>query len=588
MTLPPFDVLAFLEAVGWTYREHRDGEAWVAPCPFCGDGSDNPERQAKAGRGFSLNIGSGAFCCLSCGAKGHASELQRKFGTSGGSAGVGETSTAYRERPRSPEREPDPIPSLRFHRSQWERFPEGVEYAKARGFSKEAVLAFGLGWDGSRDALAIPTIGPNGDAVAWKYRLRAPGEGRPKYLRTAGAPSLLFGTHLLPTTPPYPPVVVTEGELDAVALWQFGVRPVVSIPSGAAAEWRPEWIKALDRFGQVFLAHDADEEGDKGAAKAVAALGAQRCKRVRFPRKDAAQCLADGIPVADIHRAVNEATPAWTPDFVLEAAAVHERAIEWLRHEATLPKVSTGIYDLDRAIGGGLVPGELTLIYGATAHGKSTLALSILVNALVAGVPCLSASLEYVEAHHWRLIAGQRLGKRGWEVTAADLSGAPWLADALGCRVLSSGRAYTEQEILATIGWASAQGVRLVVFDPLDYLVPENAQSHDYYGDVARYVRRLRDVITPLNLHVIVVCPVRKDGELAGRNTLKHDAWNLLHIERDTDKAGEAVAGTRKVVVTVEKARRTGVMGRRLDLVYVTASAKIASPQDHEGTGTPF
>ncbi len=565
------DILDSIRALGWAYKvKHR--EAWIAPCPFCDDGAANPERQMRACRGFAVNLDHGGFHCFACGESGSVLKI----------AGVkrppddrGQTSDRYEPRPAKPVGE---IPPLRFYRSQWNRHPAGVEYAKARGFNRESILAWGLGWDGARDALAIPTIDSKGTVRCWKFRMRNPGSG-PKYNRTAGAPSLLHGVNLLPPSPPFPPVTVTEGELDAIALWQYGIRPVVSIPSGATARWQPSWVKALEPFGQVFLAYDDDDKGNEGVQVAVEALGVSRCKRVALPRKDASQCLEDGITKAEIRQAFDEARPAWVPEHIIGSEEIHASAIEWLTREETLTKVSTGIHELDHAIGGGLAPGELTLIYGATAHGKSTLALSILVNALMNGTKCLSASFEYIEAHHWRLIAGQRIDKRGFSVTADDLRQADWLPGVLGLSVMRSTVDYSEDDIAETLRWASAEGIRLAVFDPLDHLVPDDAQTRDYYGDVARTVRRLRDVIVPLDLHVIVVCPVSKTGDLAGRNTLKHDAWNLIHIERDTDE-DDPSKRTRSVTVTVEKARRTGVIGRNLDLLYLMQSARIVQPED--------
>ena len=117
--------------------------------------------------------------------------------------------------------------------------------------------------------------------------------------------------------------------------------------------------------------------------------------------------------------------------------------------------------------------------------------------------------------------------------------------------------------------------------------MPDNPNTRDYYGDVARFVRNLRNVVKDLSLHLIVVCPVTKEGDLAGRNSLKHDAWNLLEIQRDEDDE-RPNHPTAEVRVVVHKARRTGVVGRKLDLLYLKRGARIVAMGDDEGTGSPF
>lgn len=581
------DVLAALQSCGWEPFV-RSGEAWIAPCPFCDDGANNPAKQQKACRGFSVNLDHGGYHCLACGKSGVVTTLVKENGgTLDGGWSAGPTSDGYHGTTVQARKDvPEGLKPVRFYRSQWEMNPGGVEYAKGRGFNKESILAWGLGWDPGRNALAIPTINPQtGDPSRWKFRIKDHGSG-PKYKVTPDCPQDLVGTHLFPSSPPFPPVTITEGELDAVALWQYGVRPVISIPSGASSEWRPEWVQALRQFGQIFLAMDNDEAGEEAVAKAVKALGAQRCKRVVLPRKDAGECLADGVPAADIHAAINEARPAWAPEGIQTMGDWVDGAIAWVRAEEKIEKVTTGIYDLDQCLGGGLAPGDLTFIYGKTSHGKSTLALSILVNALRSGVKCLSASLEYLDAHHARIIAGQVIGKHGFRVTADDMERARDTIASLPLVPVPSDYDYGGKGLIDLLGWASESGARLAVFDPLDHIMPINGNPNDYYGDAASFVRDLSQTARKLNTHVIVVCPVNKEGDLAGRNTLKHDAWNLLQVVRDESSGPDQA--TSDVQVIVHKARRTGYVGKSLDLIYLREGARIADRHDHEGKGIAF
>ena len=569
------DVLEAVRTLGWAHHvAATEGEVYCSPCPKCGDGEDNPGKNVRSRRGFSISLDHGAYHCKRCDARGVVTEFVN------GSAAwtAGPTSTGYVAPPSAPVVVP---PLATYWRALGDSVP-ARDYLKGRGFTYDAVKAWRLGYDPSRNAITIPTISKAGDVLGYKYRMINPGEG-PKYGKTRGTPSQPVGLHLLANGSP---LVITEGELDAVALWQLGVRPVVSIPSGASS-FRAEWATMLSAHDRIVLAYDDDEAGDKGAQTAAAALGLARCRRVTFPHKDAAECLRHGVDAATMKAAVSDARPAWTPDFFVTAGDLEREIVTFLRHEATVRKITTGVYDLDQCLGGGLCPGDLTFIYGKTSAGKSTLALSILVNALRAGVPSMSASMEYIEAHHARIIAGQQLGKHGFKVTAEDIVANPGVISSLPLTVLRSGHDYGVGDIENALRHASAQGIRLAVFDPLDHIMPDNPNTRDYYGDVARFVRNLRNVVKDLSLHLIVVCPVTKEGDLAGRNSLKHDAWNLLEIQRDEDDE-RPNHPTAEVRVVVHKARRTGVVGRKLDLLYLKRGARIVAMGDDEGTGSPF
>ena len=57
-------------------------------------------------------------------------------------------------------------------------------------------------------------------------------------------------------------------------------------------------------------------------------------------------------------------------------------------------RLTTGIGELDRVLGGGLVPGSLVLIGGSPGIGKSTLTTMALANLAAAGREVLYVSAE--------------------------------------------------------------------------------------------------------------------------------------------------------------------------------------------------
>src|SRR5437763_4050829 len=68
----------------------------------------------------------------------------------------------------------------------------------------------------------------------------------------------------------------------------------------------------------------------------------------------------------------------------------------------------TGIGELDRVLGGGLVPGSVTLLGGEPGIGKSTLLLQALASLAAGGARCLLVSAE--ESRQQVRLRAERLG----------------------------------------------------------------------------------------------------------------------------------------------------------------------------------
>ncbi len=85
-----------------------------------------------------------------------------------------------------------------------------------------------------------------------------------------------------------------------------------------------------------------------------------------------------------------------------------------------LERLSTGTGELDRVLGGGLVPGSLVLLGGAPGIGKSTLTNMVLAHLEHAGVSTLYVSGE--ESAEQVQAAGRAAGRRGRRRRLPDAS----------------------------------------------------------------------------------------------------------------------------------------------------------------------
>jgi DNA repair protein RadA/Sms len=177
------------------------------------------------------------------------------------------------------------------------------------------------------------------------------------------------------------------------------------------------------------------------------------------------------------------------------------------------PRRPSGLAELDRVLGGGLVAGSVTLLGGEPGMGKSTLLLQALGRLAAGGARCLLAGAEE-SAEQVRLRAG-RLGPMPPELLlVADTSLANVLAHAETVR----------PEVLAI---DSIQAVA----DPELPGVPGSLSQ------VRECAHRLVRLAKEQSVTVLMVGHVTKDGSLAGPRTLEHVVDTVLSFSGDRHHA---------------------------------------------------
>jgi DNA repair protein RadA/Sms len=176
--------------------------------------------------------------------------------------------------------------------------------------------------------------------------------------------------------------------------------------------------------------------------------------------------------------------------------------------EAALPtRVSTGIAEFDRALGGGLVAGSATLIGGDPGIGKSTLLLQAAARVAAQGVPVAYISGE--EAADQVRLRARRLG----------LGGAP----------LRLAAATSVRDILATL----ADGTPgLVVIDSIQTMYSDLIEGAP--GTVSQVRASAHELIRfakESGAAIVLVGHVTKDGAIAGPRVLEHMVDTVLSFE---------------------------------------------------------
>jgi DNA repair protein RadA/Sms len=170
-------------------------------------------------------------------------------------------------------------------------------------------------------------------------------------------------------------------------------------------------------------------------------------------------------------------------------------------------RLSTGIGEFDRVLGGGVVPGSLILLGGEPGIGKSTLLLQAAAYFAREAGPVLYASAE--ESEHQVKSRGDRLG-----VGAAPLY---LLSETCIERIL---------EEVARLSPA------LVVVDSVQTVWSNKFQSAPgSIGQVREAATQFLFAAKNQNIPTVLVGHVTKDGSLAGPKVLEHVVDTVLYFE---------------------------------------------------------
>lgn len=138
-------------------------------------------------------------------------------------------------------------------------------YWLERGLSEEVVTNFRLGYDYETDCVTYPLRGPAGDVLGVVRRVLD--DRRPKYRYPDHAPisKTLFGYYKLRAGAR--DVVLTEGALDALAMWDVGI-PALAQMGATLSTFQAELIAKLGPTSITF-AYDMDPAGSRATSKAL-------------------------------------------------------------------------------------------------------------------------------------------------------------------------------------------------------------------------------------------------------------------------------------------------------------------------------
>jgi DNA repair protein RadA/Sms len=184
--------------------------------------------------------------------------------------------------------------------------------------------------------------------------------------------------------------------------------------------------------------------------------------------------------------------------------------------------VPTGVSELDRVLGGGLVPGAVVLLAGEPGVGKSTLLLDVAQHwAAGAGTPSLVVSGE--ESVSQVRLRAERMGTLHERLYLAS-----------------------ESDLGAVLGHLDAVKPGLLVLDSVQTIsTPGTEGVPGGVTQVRAVTSALVGIAKERGVAVVLVGHVTKDGQVAGPRVLEHLVDVVLHFEGDKHSSLRLVRGVK-------------------------------------------
>lgn len=353
-------------------------------------------------------------------------------------------------------------------------------------------------------ACVFPIYEPTGKTIDMvKYLAIKRGEGGKKFIwATPDSRPHLFGWQAIDNNARE--VVITEGEIDAMTVSDWGY-PALSVPSGVKnMEWIEHDFDALARFDRIYLLTDNDAPGTECAEVIAKRLGRERCFRaILGGYKDANEALASNVFTGpDFEDALAQAKTLDPAE--LRNAGEYADAL-WEEFEPS--NVETLGTETPWDIEWKIRPGEVTIWTGWSGHGKSHVLMQVMLADSTQGQRCLVASFEMPVSQSIRQLAMMSIGRRPRDRAESNqacawLAGSFWFYDALGVKPW--------REFMPAFEYAVRRyGITRIV---VDSLLRVGIAEDDYEGQ-KEFVGVIVAFAAKHNVHIHLVCHARKQDD---------------------------------------------------------------------------
>lgn len=448
-----------------------------------------------------------------------------------------------------------------------------------RALDPELMVRLGVGASNrlGGNCIGIPYFDKS-QRVATKYRTIT---GEKRFTQDAGGAQILWNVDCLRNeTLTKAPLVITEGELDAMSAIQAGYLRTVSVPGGAPStpnegqggkqyQYLEEAAQLLRDVHEIILAVDGDAPGANLLHDLGLRLGRQRCKWVRYP--EGSKDLNDVL--------MKEGT---------EGVQKLLREAEWIRVEGVFR-----MGDLPPAVPGqafdcGMVGlsdhyrlrrGDFCVVTGLPGHGKSSFVNEVCCRmAMQHGWNTLWASFEQSPTvDHRRALRSFYAGRREIEMNGLELQDADgWIEKHFSFMVPAED---DDVDLKWVLDRAAAgiirYGANIVVIDPWNEMDHNRGADQTMTEYVGYAIKQFRKLAKKYQVHLIVVAHPAK--MLRDKNG-KYPVPGLYDISDSANFANKADMG-----IVIHRETLTGSSPTKIRVVKSRYHNAIGRPGEIEG-----
>nr|DAP06605.1 MAG TPA: DNA directed DNA polymerase [Caudoviricetes sp.] len=470
-------------------------------------------------------------------------------------------------------------------------------YLEKRGISRETVDKADITQDAEGNVV-FNYFDENDVLCMCKYRPsrkidKSKGDIKTWCQKDADTTPLLF--HMNKINPELP-LVISEGEGDALSIIEGGWNNVVSVPFGAGnTAWIEHNFDWLEQFDSIIICSDNDEAGVKMRKEVIPRLGSWRTKYIDIPKTIINRKTGHEVPIKDMNEVLYYAGKEAVLDLIEHAedpgvpSIVNVSEIQDVDLDE-MDGINTGIRELDAEIMR-LFYGTLTVVSGLPASGKTSFLSQIACQSLEQNKPVWMFSREMPSwmEKNWLnyIMAG------GHHINALESdSGTKYYK--IDPSVKAKINAYYDKQwFLYRDDWSNTlddllvsmedsvrkYGVKLLILDNLMTINIGSNENNDMQKQTDCINKLIKFAMKYLVAVVLVAHPrklqsgadigIQDISGSANITNLAHRTIGLRRIDKDKEKSNH------DVVLTLIKDRMRGRSGKKINLYYDIPSRRF-------------
>ena len=383
-----------------------------------------------------------------------------------------------------------------------------VEWFKTRSISQQTLTDLRV----SEGAEYMPQTGKTentikfnyfmgGDLINIKYR-----DGRKNFKLFKGAEKVFYN---IDSVVGYDNCIITEGEMDVLALHEAGVTNAISVPNGATLntnnlDYLDNCIDYFDDKEKIILAVDDDEPGQALQAELIRRLGSEVCFLVSFDDcKDANEYLQK-YGKQKLAERIETARPVPLEN-VTTFRDIEEEVTDFVRN-GFKPGYQIGLKNFDDIFS--TYTGQFITVTGIPSSGKSDF-----VDQMVVGYnqnygwKTAFASPENVPTY----LHAHKLMRKVWQgmPTVDDIHGDKWNEVANHCNSnffhIDMERYTLESVLRKGAELVKRKGIKCLVIDPFNKIRDVDCKSEDVNRYTMEYLTKIEIFAKKFDVLVFIV-----------------------------------------------------------------------------------